>query len=329
MAYIKTVWKNREVERPRTFTKVDNADGTITLVPSEGKIIEQGTPIIAANMNNIENGIEEAITKAEQAFQSASDGKTLIAGAITGKGVPTNPSDTFQKMADNISAIETDKTGDATAVAGDILSGKTAYVKGKKLTGTMPNRGAIDNTITTQGGQIAIPAGYHNGSGKVKAQFPNLDPNNIKKGINIGGVVGNYVGGYSLFVPGAYDDPYFSIRTIVDKVGTSYETICNFKTMGTLGRVRLKVQGYKPAGGSMSFRLYKNNSLIETQTFDDFTGGYAYFDYPIELKLDDVFKIEAKSIRSDNSYHHDMSDGSIYWCQMQYWLNISEIFINI
>ena len=58
MAYEKTVWKNREVEKPRTFTKIDNPDGTITLTPAEGNIIEPGTPIIASNMNKIEDEIE-------------------------------------------------------------------------------------------------------------------------------------------------------------------------------------------------------------------------------------------------------------------------------
>ncbi|MCF6461505.1 hypothetical protein [Clostridium sp. Cult3] len=60
MAYERTIWKNREVERPRTFKKIENPDGTITLVPAEGNIIEPGTPIIAQNMNNIEDGIEDA-----------------------------------------------------------------------------------------------------------------------------------------------------------------------------------------------------------------------------------------------------------------------------
>ena len=66
MAYVPTDWKNREVERPRTFTAVDNPDGTITLVPAEGTISEPGTPIIAVNMNKIEQGIADAVPKTEK-----------------------------------------------------------------------------------------------------------------------------------------------------------------------------------------------------------------------------------------------------------------------
>lgn len=58
MAYEKTVWKNRKVERLLTFKKQDNPDGTITLIPSEGQIVDPGTPIIAENLNKIEDELE-------------------------------------------------------------------------------------------------------------------------------------------------------------------------------------------------------------------------------------------------------------------------------
>ena len=57
-------------------------------------------------------------------------------------------------------------TADATASAGNILSGKTAYANGVKLTGTMPNRGS-NNIQARLGSDVSIPAGYYNGSGKV------------------------------------------------------------------------------------------------------------------------------------------------------------------
>ena len=53
--------------------------------------------------------------------------------------------------------------------ASDLLSGKTANdSNGEIVTGTMPNKGAITASLNC-GGSYTIPAGYHNGSGKVTA----------------------------------------------------------------------------------------------------------------------------------------------------------------
>lgn len=57
MAYDKNTWIDQSVERPRTYEMHDNADGSITLVDSPGLVSELGTPVNAANMNHIEEGI--------------------------------------------------------------------------------------------------------------------------------------------------------------------------------------------------------------------------------------------------------------------------------
>lgn len=59
MAYSPRTWVDRQVERPKTYNLQENGDGSVTLLPAEGIIIEAGTPLIADNMNQIEEGLEE------------------------------------------------------------------------------------------------------------------------------------------------------------------------------------------------------------------------------------------------------------------------------
>lgn len=92
MPYTQTIWANREVERPRTFNLEDNGDGTTTLIPAEGNIITQGTPIIASNMNNIEDylvslaNLTEVVEKGSNAnghYMRWANGFQLAWGMVT------------------------------------------------------------------------------------------------------------------------------------------------------------------------------------------------------------------------------------------------------
>ena len=78
-------------------------------------------------------------------------------------------------------------TSDATAAVAEILAGKTAYVNGNKLTGTMKNNGAVTGTISKKAEAYSIPIGYHDGSGKIIAT-------NIRAGVSILGVTGTMSG---------------------------------------------------------------------------------------------------------------------------------------
>lgn len=108
-------------------------------------------------------------------------------------------------------------TTDANAAASEILSGRTAYVNKNKITGEMPNNGAVAGTITTKAQEYAVPAGYHSGLGKVSissTEQAKIIASNIKAGIEILGVTGSYSG--EAVTAGAVSvTPYLTGQTIL------------------------------------------------------------------------------------------------------------------
>ncbi len=79
-----------------------------------------------------------------------------------------------------------------TATASDVLSGKTIGTDEGIVTGTMSNRGTVNQNLTTEGQEYTIPSGYHNGLGKIKAVITGLVASVIKAGATVGGVVGTF-----------------------------------------------------------------------------------------------------------------------------------------
>ena len=132
----------------------------------------------------------------------------------------------YYKGTDQISASTLSDETVATAVSSDLLSTYKGWAGGNLIDGTMANRGAISQSMGVNA-SYTIPQGWHNGSGKVTQALAvqgavgitagtgnqtvcsagrwttgdlwvwgnsNLVPWNIKNGVNIFGVWGNYTG---------------------------------------------------------------------------------------------------------------------------------------
>jgi len=188
-------------------------------------------------------------------FQNVSDGKTKVASAITDMGQTASGSDTFEQLTAKIRDI----SKNASAVAADVLPGKTFYAGGVLQIGTMP----VGTQIFTPGAaELIIPTGYYAGS-KVAA-VSGLTAANIKQGSTVGGVAGNFTNdadavaselltGKSAYVKGNKVTGNMANRT-------GHVTGQSSSVSGTTLRIRPQ-PGYYPGDAANSAQLSDANFL--------------------------------------------------------------------
>ena len=149
------------------IVRADSKGPSYSLTSDEHSIIS-GNQIEVGISNVADSGI--GVDKGDSIY-SFDGGATWVRNTSKVYAISTDAEIQVKDKLGNITAnpiqtIYACSSGDGDATANQILSGKTAWVKGKKVTGTMANRGAVTQTLNA-GGSYTIPAGYHNGSGKI------------------------------------------------------------------------------------------------------------------------------------------------------------------
>ena len=120
MSYVKTVWKDHSVTTPNTYVMTENTGGTVTLTPSEGTVLQEGTPVNALNLNKIEDELE-ALDNATYA---------LTGSKITGI-LPVSKGGTGASSAPAaLTALGAAASGHTHALTGDTLTGALPVNKG-------------------------------------------------------------------------------------------------------------------------------------------------------------------------------------------------------
>lgn len=132
--------------------------------------VEETTTGIATdwcpNVEDIETNIEDINTRIEEVFQSVSNGKGLIASAITDKGVETSNTATFEEMANNISLIETGVSDDTPSeeppyewTKPDDWEDILAIAESKKDSVVLYVNGHTEMSVTVTGGSFKVDWG--------------------------------------------------------------------------------------------------------------------------------------------------------------------------
>lgn len=233
--------------------------------------------------------------------------------------------------------------GGGTAVAGDVLSGKTATVDSGDITGSMVNRGAM--AITASSTNQVIPAGFHNGSGVVNAVV--VDPTKVLTGTTIAGTTGTIPirsngqnpatgtaqwpdGGLAVYLEGGYyaggaGAGEVKVTPAQLQIADGDLHTANIKTgVSIFGIAGSLIEGKRYASGTATSGTSVNNGI-------NWDGATGYFTYPVVVSGLSFLPSTIFMKWYDNSYRYgiykaesiDYSGGGLVKYSIASWQNPS------
>ncbi len=187
-----------------------------------------------------------------------------------------NLNKTIEQQQNTINDLNTqiadlkDKQSTGNATVADVLEGKTfSNSSSVGLTGTMPNRGAVSQSLNA-GGSYTIPAGYHNGSGKVTA-------NTLASQTSANAGAGQILSGYTAWVNGSKVTGSMPNRGNLNWSGsnTTYTVPAGYYSGGTLDSRPSYTNGYNAGVTAADNRANTNSTNYKTGYNNGYNAGVA------------------------------------------------------
>lgn len=247
---------------PEAYQDVSSVDAVASDVLANKKIVLPDGTLVAGTMPN--NGAVSQVLDIDTPSYTLPKGYHNGAGkvSISPEAKTATPTESEQNVTPTVGKVLSKvtvkpipknyiATDDATAGAGHILDGMTAFgydsvnEKAVKIEGTMPNNGAVTKVLdaTTNNQQYTVPAGYHNGSGKVSIVLEEKSVTPTKSAQNVTPSAGKVMSKVVVAaIPTAYQD-------VTGVTATEDDVLAGKKIVSKTGAV---INGAMPNNGNIA-----------------------------------------------------------------------------
>lgn len=270
---------------PEAYQNVSSVDATAADVLANKVIVTSDGTVTTGTMPN--NGAVNATLNTTTTSYTVPKGYHSGTGKVsitteTKSATPTKSAQTISASSGkvlssvSVAAIPANyiDTTDATAAAGEILDGKTAYVNNVLVEGTMPNLGAKFQALDTYTTKYTIPAGYHNGKGEVGIALSVKEVTPTKNKIVVSPMTGKVLQEVTVNpIPAAYQDVTGVTATAAQVLdGAYFVTSAGTKTEGTMannGAVNKSIDGLTTTSATIPAGYTSGGTVTLTSAIED------------------------------------------------------------